>query len=561
MAIITGTGSNDTLSGTSANGELTGGAGNDIFAFTGRLFGEDVITDFVQGQDRINLSALGIADLATLRGYMAENLGNTIIRLVYDSTPETITINGVLPSQLTASDFIFNTATTASSLTGTVNGDMLFSSNGNDTLNGGGGDDVLNSGAGADTLNGGGGDDVLNSGAGADTLVGGNGDDWLTGGNGNDIFRYPARQFGNDVIADFVSGQDKIDLSILGGADLPTLSNYMSDESGSTVIRLLYGGAPETITIHGVLLSQLTADDFIFNPAAPPPTGTVADDVLFGGNGNDTLDGSSGYDDLYGGAGADTLIGGIGNDLLTGGSGNDIFAYTALAFNQDVITDFVRGQDRINLAPLGFGDLETLSPFVSENLGNTVISLPFSKGTITINGIRPSQLTASDFIFDTATTAKTLTGTLGRDVLIAGNGNDTLNGRDGDDVLIAGAGADTLIGGDGNDTLWGGSGDDTLFGGSGADTLTGGSGNDIFSGSAAELNGDTITDLDIGDRITFTGAAAAGSPAFTYSLSGNTLTFTGGSLTLQNLRPGTIVTAAAGASPGNVDLVLQRGGL
>ncbi|RZI39163.1 hypothetical protein EGT07_30395, partial [Herbaspirillum sp. HC18] len=147
----------------------------------GRLFGEDVITDFVQGQDRINLSALGIADLATLQGYMTENLGNTVIRLVYDSTLETITINGIVPSRLTASDFIFNTSAAALSLTGTGNGDILFSGNGNDTLNGGDGDDVLYSGAGADTL------------------VGGNGDDWLRGGSGNDIFRYTARRFGSDV--------------------------------------------------------------------------------------------------------------------------------------------------------------------------------------------------------------------------------------------------------------------------------------------------------------------------------------------------------------------------
>ncbi|WP_197274367.1 M10 family metallopeptidase C-terminal domain-containing protein, partial [Novosphingobium sp. AAP93] len=482
----------DTLVGGSGDDTLRGGSGNDIFSYTARRFGDDVITDFVQGQDRINLSAFGIADLETLSPYILESLGSTVISLVYGGLSESITISGILPSQLTASDFIFSTTTSAASPAATSNDDVLFGGNGNDTLNGGDGNDELNGGAGADTL------------------VGGASDDTLRGGSGNDIFGYTARRFGEDVIVDFVQGQDRINLSALGIADLATLSPYIAENLGNTIIILFYDGLQESITINGIRPSQLTASDFIFRTAttAASPAATVNDDVLFGGNGNDTLNGGDGNDELNGGGGADTLVGGTGNDWQVGGSGNDIFGYTARQFGEDVIIDFVQGQDRINLSALGIADLATLSPYISENTGSTVIRLVYGgqQETITIYGILPSELTASDFIFNTATTAASPAATSSDDVLFGGNGNDTLDGSDGRDALNGGAGADTLIGGMDNDTLWGGSGDDTLFGGSGTDTLTGGSGNDTFSGSAAELNGDTITDLDVGDRITFTGA-------------------------------------------------------
>ncbi|GEK11095.1 tandem-95 repeat protein [Pseudoalteromonas peptidolytica] len=57
----------------------------------------------------------------------------------------------------------------------------------------------------------------------------------------------------------------------------------------------------------------------------------------------------------------------------------------------------------------------------------------------------------------------------------------------------------------GNDTITGGSGADIIRPGGGTDSLTGNAGNDSFVGSASDLNGDTVTDLSIGDVITITG--------------------------------------------------------
>ena len=390
---------NDVITGFGGDDQLTGGGGNDIFAYPERLFGDDLITDFTPGQDRIDLSALGIADFATLRPFMIETGGNCTIEFFYNGAFESITIEGVARSQLSASDFIFNASTTAFSPAPTLSDDLLFGGNGDDALSGDAGDDTLVSGAGSDTLNGG---------AGFDTL---------TSGSGSDVFAYTARQFDGDVITDFVQGSDRINLSAFGVADLATLAPFIVQNGADSVISLFFNGEIETITIKGILPNQLTASDFIFNAAttAVMPTSSALDDVLFGGNGADTLnggpgddtlvggnevdrlDGGQGDDKLIGGAGADTLVGGIGLDTLTGGSESDVFHFNARRFDDDVITDFALGVDRINLSLLGIADLATLLPFMRESAGNTLIEFGFGgvSESITINGVLPAALAAS----------------------------------------------------------------------------------------------------------------------------------------------------------------------
>ena len=138
-------------------------------------------------------------------------------------------------------------------------------------------------------------------------------------------------------------------------------------------------------------------------------------------------------------------------------------------------------------------------------------------------------------------------GTIAGDLLLAG-GDDFYDGDTGRllGAIDAGAGADRLIGGAAADVFQGGDGSDLLSGGAGADRLTGGAGVDTFQDTAAGLNGDTITDFSVGDKIVIADAALAG---FAFSLSGNTLTYTGGSLILTNL-PGHPIVASAAAGGG-----------
>ena len=103
-------------------------------------------------------------------------------------------------------------------LVGSLDDNALTGAGGNDSLSGDAGNDLLSGGLGADTLTGGDGSDVLTGGAGADLL---------TGGAGGDTFVFTQRdslRTGFDVITDFQSGVDHIDLSAID-ADLATTGN------------------------------------------------------------------------------------------------------------------------------------------------------------------------------------------------------------------------------------------------------------------------------------------------------------------------------------------------
>lgn len=75
---------------------------------------------------------------------------------------------------------------------------------------------ILYGGAGNDKLNGGNGSDLLLGGIGNDTLYGGADNDNLYGGIGNDTFGFMYPNEGQDTIADFVHGVDKIGISKTG---------------------------------------------------------------------------------------------------------------------------------------------------------------------------------------------------------------------------------------------------------------------------------------------------------------------------------------------------------
>ena len=80
--------------------------------------------------------------------------------------------------------------------------------------------------------------------------------------------------------------------------------------------------------------------------------GGLGHDILIGKGGKDRLNGGEGDDTLIGGKGADILVGGAGSDKLTGGKGPDIFVYTSVSDAEDIITDFGKGADAINLRAL-----------------------------------------------------------------------------------------------------------------------------------------------------------------------------------------------------------------
>ena len=224
---------------------------------------------------------------------------------------------------LASIEYVFGSAH-VDQITGDDNVNRLVGNGGNDMLNGGAGNDILIGGLGGDTLIGGAGDrdaadyreaaeavvlnlatggtggeasgdtfsgieyvygsafadgimgnsainrivagagnDVLNGAGGNDYLLGEAGDDSMTGGAGADVFVFDLLS-GDDTIVDFWAGQGRTDrIQFTGGqfADYASVLNHAANSASGVVIAI---DSEDSITLAGLQLSQLRADDFLF---------------------------------------------------------------------------------------------------------------------------------------------------------------------------------------------------------------------------------------------------------------------------------------------------------
>jgi Ca2+-binding RTX toxin-like protein len=337
--------------------------------------------------------------------------------------------------------------------------------------------------SGTDLLIGGLGRDTLNGGDGNDVLFG-QGGDTLTGGAGADTFLFTGITPGApaEVITDFQAGVDRIDLRAISPSSIS-----------------INGGTITAVTAAGNLTIQVTgavsmAD--IVTAATPTVMGTADSDALVAGPSGSVL---------VGGAGADLLVGGAGNDRLEGGAGNAAGLGNAAGDP--------------NLLWGGLGD----DTYVMGD-GNALIFENTDAGYDTVEIALASQPSSASQ-FEMPENVERLIGSGG-----IGNGLDN--------SMIGSIFGDAIRGMAGADTLKGLAGNDVLTGGAGFDVLTGGLGADIFTDTASGLNGDTIVDFRDVDKIVITDATLAN---FAFSLNGNTLTYTGGSLTFGSPVTGTIV--------------------
>ncbi|KPA96345.1 serralysin family metalloprotease [Pseudomonas asplenii] len=118
--------------------------------------------------------------------------------------------------------------------------DVIIGNAANNRLMGGAGCDVLYGDAGDDILEGGDGKDWLTGGSGRDVLLGGAGPDWLRGGEGRDLFVFTrisdSTPEAADWIMDFVSGEDRIDLTdITHGSGLSFVEAF-TGQAGQAVL-------------------------------------------------------------------------------------------------------------------------------------------------------------------------------------------------------------------------------------------------------------------------------------------------------------------------------------
>jgi len=199
--VLTGTEAAESLYGAGGNDLINGQAGNDYLY---GLDGDDILTGGA-GRDRLDGGAgTDTASYASAASAVLADLASPS-RNTRDAYRDTYV--GI--ENLTGSAY-------SDSLRGNDSANDILGGAGSDTLYGRGGGDLLEGGDGNDSLDGASASDSLDGGAGRDTLYGGTGADSLDGGAGVDIFVFksgtesaPGAQ---DIIANFVSGTDKIDL-------------------------------------------------------------------------------------------------------------------------------------------------------------------------------------------------------------------------------------------------------------------------------------------------------------------------------------------------------------
>ena len=175
-------------------------------------------------------------------------------------------------------------------------------------------------------------------------LLGGQITGVVLAGPGDDLVVITGRVGGTVFLGD---GAD----SVAGGGLDPVVGGIWGEGGNDTITGsggddLLDGGAS------GDVLSGRSGADTL--------AGQAGNDRLHGEQGDDSLLGGSGNDRLTGGGGDDTLQGGGGRDTLKGGSGADVFVFQSAAESPDnanavLVSDFVPGQDQIDLSALASG--------------------------------------------------------------------------------------------------------------------------------------------------------------------------------------------------------------
>jgi predicted extracellular nuclease len=185
----------------------------------------------------------------------------------------------------------------------------------------------------------------------------------------------------------YAANADAFDLLGAGQTADDSFTYVMKDLAGAT------STATVAVTVTGVADGPAQAG----GNGADTLIGTAAEERLDGGNGSDSLSGQAGADTLLGANGSDVLDGGVGSDRLSGGNGPDRFVFAG-AFGRDVIADFDRGPDKIQLDDAQFHDFADVMAHASQVGGAVVISYD-ADNTITLLDTGLSSLRPSDFLF------------------------------------------------------------------------------------------------------------------------------------------------------------------
>jgi len=583
--ILNGTPQDDTIDGGIGNDTLTGSSGSDVFQFSARGFGQDIITDFAIATDRIDLSAIGVSSFSALQPYIAQAGTDTVITLGFNGASESIRLQGVTASQLTAANFVYFTNPVPviggrTILAGSDGGDVLFGSTISDVFIGLAGVDRVDGDAGtSDELS----YQFRTTGTGL-TAATGNRTFTVTAssvtdsaGQFNTTFSNIERvTFDTDTSnpTGFATGETTINASAFAGTNGifvnhgnstnrlsftgSAASDFVRVGQGSHVldggagagfdsaVLFLDGTANVTITQAGSVIRSTVGSSVTdvsnfesvlfslrFNSGASINASAVTDSLGFGvaysansysvtgGSGNDR------FENFY-----EDIVTTVGTTTMTGGAGADTYSYAYLGANldKDVITD-LSVEDRIDFFFVEAGPVRFIGAGAFTNVANQIRYVK-SGGTTLLqadsngDGVADATLTISNGAFDLRETSA---GSAILQIIpeIAGTtGADTLTGTTIADRIFASGGDDRIIGSTGPDFIDGGTGSDRLeyqFSANGTG-LSGFTGNRTFTITATGVS-DSAGQINTGfqniEQVSFD------TNAFNFGASSGQATFTG----------------------------------
>jgi Ca2+-binding RTX toxin-like protein len=516
---ITGSGYDDTITGSTGADSIDGGAGNDIIK--GFTTGDTV--DGGSGTDTIELLATSAAlntatdaQIVNVEAVSAANAGSAATNIALGTLAGII--NSGTHSAYPSSSHSFNLSTATFGKNG-VTIDLSSQTEGFTITGSGYGDIITGSGYG-DTINTGYGNDVIQGFVGKDTVNGGN------------------------------SGYD------LNVINLTATSADLNSATDDQIANIQIVSAVTAAAGVEINLSSQT-DTFAYDEGGPAPVGIA----ILGSGYNDTITGSNSFDgdSIFAGAGNDIINGFFGADTVDGGAGNNdtlVLTETSIDLNNATDEQIIR--------------VENISAANATTGVNIDLAVQTEGFTITGSGY-------ADTIYGGAGN-NTFNGFVGNDSLIGGAGNDTIDtivltatstdlnqaadnnilnieavsaagaaaavtinlSSQSDGFTITGSGYnDTITGSSNADKINAGAGNDTIKEFVGADVVDGGTGTDTISLTATSTDLNSAIDENIigVENISAAGATvgvtinlSSQSDGFTITGSGYDDTITGSSV-------------------------------
>jgi serralysin len=221
--VLSGGDGNDVLRGLGGDDTMLGGAGDDYFSITSAFLdfpdvypGNDSI-DGGAGIDQIGFSVEGVSSTAAV----TIDLGAGTYSIADPRGQVTGTVINVERAQGSRFSDSIRGSDVANWVDGFAGDDTISGLGGNDTLGGSSGNDSIDGGAGNDVLMGD--DPAFQGGAGVDRLNGGSGNDHFVFANAGDASA--------DVVADFATGVDKLDLEDAVYTGVGAVGNFAAGDA------------------------------------------------------------------------------------------------------------------------------------------------------------------------------------------------------------------------------------------------------------------------------------------------------------------------------------------